>query len=96
MRTQALATEFDFTAVDWPNGVNLGTWRAVELLGSGGTAEVWRAVAPDGREAALKLVKRELRRHPGANALLRRDDGIECRQPLAGRRSSVMGSHTAM
>ena len=61
MRTQALATEFDFTAIDWPNGVNLGNWRAVELLGSGGTAEVWRAVAPDGREAALKLVKRELR-----------------------------------
>src|SRR6187401_2810990 len=68
MRTQALATEFDFTAVDSPNGVNLGNWRAVELLGSGGTAEVWRAVAPDGREAALKLVKRELRRRPGANA----------------------------
>jgi len=76
MRTQALATEFDFTAVDWPNGVNLGNWRAVELLGSGGTAEVWRAVAPDGREAALKLVKRELRRHPGANALLRREHEI--------------------
>ena len=73
MPTQALATEFDFTAVDGPSGVNLGDWRAVELLGSGGTAEVWRAVAPDGREAALKLVKRELRRHPGANALLRRE-----------------------
>ena len=73
MRTQALATEFEFTAVDGPNGVNLGNWRAVELLGSGGTAEVWRAVAPDGREAALKLAKRELRRHPGANALLRRE-----------------------
>jgi len=76
MRTQALATEFDFTAVDGPNGLNLGDWRAVELLGSGGTAEVWRAVAPDGHEAALKLVKRELRRHPGANALLRREHEI--------------------
>jgi serine/threonine protein kinase len=72
MRTQALATESDFTA-DWPNGVTLGDWRAVERLGSGGTAEVWRAIAPDGREAALKLVKRELRRHPNANALLRRE-----------------------
>ena len=71
MRTQALATEFDF--VDWPNGENLGNWRAVELLGSGGMAEVWRAVAPDGREAALKLVKRELRPHKSANALLRRE-----------------------
>jgi serine/threonine protein kinase len=73
MPTQALATEFDFTAVDWPNGVNLGDWRAVELLGSGGTAEVWRSVAPDGREAALKLAKRELRRHSGVGALLRRE-----------------------
>ncbi|HVJ31254.1 MAG TPA: protein kinase [Gammaproteobacteria bacterium] len=76
MRTQALATEFDFTAVDWPNGENLGNWRAVDLLGSGGTAEVWRAVAPDGRDAALKIVKRALRRHPGANALLRREHEI--------------------
>ena len=80
MRTQALATEFDAraigTAVDWPNGETLGTWCAVALLGSGGTAEVWRAVAPDGREAALKLAKRELRRHGGANALLRREHDI--------------------
>jgi serine/threonine-protein kinase len=76
MRTPAPATEFDFTAVDWPNGENLGNWRAVELLGSGGTAEVWRAVAPDGREAALKLVKRDLRRHPDAHALLRREHEI--------------------
>jgi|GEM_PF-4779348 len=73
MRTQELATEFDFTAVDFPNGENLGNWRAAELLGSGGTAEVWRAVAPDGREAALKLVRPKLRRHPGANALLIRE-----------------------
>lgn len=80
MRTQPLATEFDAlangTAVDWPNGETLGTWRAVALLGSGGTAEVWRAVAPDGREAALKLVKRELRAHPGANTLLRREHEV--------------------
>ena len=76
MRTQALATESDLTAVDWPNGENLGNWRAVELLGNGGTAEVWRAVAPDGREAALKLVKRELRGHSCANALLRREHDI--------------------
>jgi len=80
MRTQPLATEFDAraigTAVDWPNGETLGTWRAVALLGSGGTAEVWRAVAPDGREAALKLVKRGLRRRSGANALLRREHEV--------------------
>ena len=63
MRTQALATEPDAraigTVVDWPNGEILGTWRAVEGLGRGGTAEVWRGVAPDGREAALKLLKPE-------------------------------------
>jgi serine/threonine-protein kinase len=81
MRTQPLATEFDArasgTAVDdWPNGETLGTWRAVALLGSGGTAEVWRAVARDGREAALKVVKRELRPHPAAHGLLRREHEV--------------------
>jgi serine/threonine-protein kinase len=80
MRTQTLATESDAraigTAVDWPNGENLGTWRAVERLGRGGTAEVWRGVAPDGHEAALKLVKPEWRGHPGADALLRREHDV--------------------
>jgi serine/threonine-protein kinase len=80
MRTQPLATEFDApaigTAVDWPNGETLGTWRAVELLGSGGTAQVWRAVAPDGREAALKLAKPGLRGHRSANALLQREHDV--------------------
>ena len=80
MRTQALATEFDpraiGSAVDWPNGENLGTWRAVALLGRGGTAEVWRAVASDGREAALKLVRPEWRGHAGANALIRREHDV--------------------
>ena len=80
MRTQALATEFDpraiGSAVDWPNGENLGTWCAVALVGRGGTADVWRAVAPDGREAALKLVRPELRRRAGANALIRREHEV--------------------
>ncbi len=73
MQTQALATESDGrtsgTPVDWPNGESqsqsLGSWRTDALLGCGGTAEVWHAVAPDGREAALKLPKREWRRHAG-------------------------------
>jgi serine/threonine protein kinase len=77
MRTQALATEFDAraigTAVDWPNGENLGTWCAVARVGRGGTAEVWHGIASDGREAALKVVKRELRGHAGAHSLLRRE-----------------------
>ena len=75
MRTQALATESEArssgTAVDWPNGEHLGTWRVVAPLGRGGTAEVWHAVAADGREAAVKLAKRGLRWHSGANALIR-------------------------
>ena len=77
MRTQALSTEFDArssgTAVDWPNGEYLGTWRVAASLGRGGTAEVWHAVAANGREAAAKLPKRELRRHAGANELIRRE-----------------------
>jgi serine/threonine-protein kinase len=82
MRTQALATESEAraigTAVDWPKGENLGTWCAVERLGCGGTAEVWRGIAPDGREAALKLPKPELRGRPGAVALLRREHEVLC------------------
>jgi len=74
MPTQALATAPDAraigTAVDWPKGEFLGTWRVVTLLGRGGAAEVWHAVTADGREAAVKLVKRELRRHPAANTLI--------------------------
>jgi serine/threonine protein kinase len=77
MRTQALSTEFDARssgiAVDWPKGEHLGTWRVVAPLGRGGTAEVWHAVAADGREAAAKLPKRELRPHAGANELIRRE-----------------------
>ena len=80
MRTQALSTELDArssgTAVDWPNGELLGTWRIVAPLGRGGTAEVWHAIGLDGREAAAKLPKRELRRHAGANALIRREHDV--------------------
>jgi serine/threonine protein kinase len=80
MRTQALVTESDAhaigTFVDWPNGETLGSWHAVAPLGRGGTAEVWRAVSSDGREAALKLAKRELRRHPEAHALIRREHAV--------------------
>jgi len=80
MRTQALVTESDAhaigTFVDWPNGESLGSWHAVAPLGRGGTAEVWHAVSSDGREAALKLAKRELRRHPEANALIRHEHAV--------------------
>jgi serine/threonine protein kinase len=77
MQHRVLATEFDAPAsgilVDWPDGATLGRWRVGAPLGSGGSAEVWHAVAPDGREAALKLPRREWRRQPAANELLRRE-----------------------
>ncbi len=80
MRTQALVTESDARAigtfVDRPNGESLGSWHAVAPLGRGGTAEIWQAVSSDGREAALKLVKRELRRHRSANALIRHEHAV--------------------
>jgi serine/threonine protein kinase len=77
MPTPALSTGFDArssgTAVDWPNGEHLSLWRVLAPLGRGGTAEVWHAVAADGREAAAKLPRGELRRHAGANELIRRE-----------------------
>lgn len=80
MRTQALATESNARAVgnvvEWPNGERFGTWRVVDRLGRGGTAEVWHARARDGREAALKLAAPALRTHPGAGALLRREHAL--------------------
>ena len=80
MRTQAPVTESDARAIetvdDWPHGERLGDWRAVARLGRGGTAEVWHAVASDGREAALKLVKQALRGHAAANALLRHEHAV--------------------
>ena len=50
-----------------------GGWRFRTLLGCGGTAEVWLAVTADGREAALKMLKPELRGHPAAATLIRRE-----------------------
>jgi serine/threonine protein kinase len=77
MQHRVLATEFDApasgTLVDWPNGATLGRWQVDAPLGSGGSAEVWHAVAPDGREAALKLPKLEWRQQPAAGELLRRE-----------------------
>ena len=79
MRALAPATEFEGDAIGTvvdsdsssPNGRN--GWRAIALCGSGGTAEVWHAVAPDGREAALKRLKPELRQSAQACDRLRRE-----------------------
>jgi serine/threonine-protein kinase len=48
----------------------------LELIGRGGTAEVWRVVAADGREAALKVPLIELRRHPGAAFLIQHEHDV--------------------
>jgi serine/threonine protein kinase len=77
MRAPARPTEFDGGAIG--NVVASGfsspdagsRWRAVALCGRGGTAEVWHAEGPDGREAALKRLKPELRRHAAARDNLR-------------------------
>ncbi len=79
MRALAPATEFEGDAIGTvvdsdsssPNSRN--GWRAIALCGSGGTAEVWHAVAPDGREAALKRLKPELRQSAQACDRLRRE-----------------------
>jgi serine/threonine protein kinase len=77
MRTQTPATESDARAignfVEWPNAEISSVWRFVARLGRGGTAEVWHARAPDGREAALKLASPALRGHPVVNAALRHE-----------------------
>jgi serine/threonine-protein kinase len=44
----------------------------VELVGCGGTAEVWRAVGR-GRDVALKLTRPKLRSRPGAAEVLHRE-----------------------
>ena len=69
MRARALATESDGGAI----GNVFGGWRPVALVGRGGTAEVWRAIDDEGREAALKILKPELRRHAGASKILRHE-----------------------
>ncbi len=72
MRALAPPTEFDDGAIGHVAASSLssrretgGGWRAVALCGRGGTAEVWRAEGRDGREAALKSLKPELRQRRG-------------------------------
>jgi serine/threonine protein kinase len=55
----------------------------VELIGRGGTSEVWRAVGDGGREAALKTPRPESRHHAGAALLIRRE--YEVLRAVAGR-----------
>jgi eukaryotic-like serine/threonine-protein kinase len=78
MRALAPPTEFDgggtgnvVASTFSSQRVSGGDWRVIALRGSGGTAEVWHAEAHDGREAALKRLKPELRRRADARARLR-------------------------
>jgi eukaryotic-like serine/threonine-protein kinase len=78
MRALASPTEFDDSAIghvaapSFSSRRETGGWRAVALCGRGGTAEVWRAVARDGRrEAALKILRPELQQRTDARARLR-------------------------
>jgi serine/threonine protein kinase len=48
-------------------------WHLVELLATGGSAEVWRAVDPTGGSAVLKIPRAEWRHRAEAAALLRRE-----------------------
>jgi len=77
MRTPALAPEPDAAVSQVAHLPSLrgrvcGDWRVVELVGCGGTAEVWRAVGR-GHEVALKLTRPELRSRPGAALVLHRE-----------------------
>jgi serine/threonine protein kinase len=76
---RAPATEFDADAIDNVVGSTLSfpsavaDWRVVAWCGRGGTAEVWHAVAADGREAALKRLRPELRSSVAVQQRLRRE-----------------------
>ena len=77
MRTPALAPEPDAAVSQVAHPPSLrgrvcGDWRVVELVGCGGTAEVWRAVGR-GHDVALKLLRPELRSRPGSAEILHRE-----------------------
>ena len=83
MRPLAPPTEFDDSAIGnvVPSASaarrhGRGEWRVVALCGSGGTAEVFRAVGPSGQLAALKRLKPEFRHRPDLNAALRREHAL--------------------
>ena len=77
MRALAPPTEFDGDAFRNAVGSSFsspgGRWRAVAVCGRGGTAEVWHAIARDGREAAFKRLRPELQQRADLRDRLRRE-----------------------
>jgi serine/threonine protein kinase len=53
-----------------------GEPQLLDLLGDGGSSQVWRAVDAAGRIVALKMLKPELRRRSGARACLQREHDL--------------------
>lgn len=83
MRPLAPPTEFDDSAIGNVVGSASAVychgrdeWRTVELCGRGGTAEVYRALGPQGQVAALKRLKPELRQRTDLEAALRREHAL--------------------
>jgi eukaryotic-like serine/threonine-protein kinase len=81
MRALAPSTEFDGGGIGTVvtssfSSFHAGEWRAVAVCGQGGSAEVWYAQAPGGREAALKRLQPALRQHSGARDRLRREFAV--------------------
>lgn len=76
MRALARPTEFDAGTLGQDGALSFSSvragrrWRLLACCGSGGTAEVWHVAAPDGREAALKRLKPELRSRPDLGSCL--------------------------
>lgn len=60
-----------------------GELRLLELIGSGSSSQVWRAVEPTGRIVALKILKPELRERSGAADFLAHEHAVlaELRHP---------------
>jgi serine/threonine protein kinase len=83
MQAPAPTTEFDGGAIGNVVGSTSpfsyrGDWHALELCGRGGAAEIWHAVASDGRTGVLKRLRPPLRREAAARDLLRREFALLC------------------
>jgi serine/threonine protein kinase len=75
----------------YPNlvsGALVGTYRLVEQIGAGGMGIVFRAIAPDGKAVAVKVLRPELADNPTVRERLRREAGA-LRRVTGGRTAQV-------